>query len=139
MGAARRGGSTAGPSGRAPRCEPARSRLRSGAMLAITESAAEAINALVSRGDMPEGSGARIAADGEGQGLELALVPGPAEDDAVVEGQGATVYLEQTAAQVLGDKVLDIERFVESTGEEQLRFAIVPKDGLDGQSMNGSA
>jgi iron-sulfur cluster assembly protein len=108
-------------------------------MLAITESAAEAINALVSRGEMPEGSGARIAADGEGQGLELALVPGPAEDDAVVEGPGATVYLEQSAAQVLGDKVLDIERYVESTGEEQLRFAIVPKDGLDGPSRNGSA
>ncbi|WP_028926045.1 hypothetical protein [Pseudonocardia acaciae] len=96
-------------------------------MLAITENAAQAINALVSRGEMPEGSGARIAADDAGQGLELALVPGPAADDAVVQGAGATVYLEPGAAQVLGDKTLDVERFTEADGEEQLRFAIVPQ------------
>lgn len=95
-------------------------------MLAITENAAQAINALVSRGEMPEGSGARIAADEGGQGLELALVPGPAEHDAVVQDSGATVYLEPGAAQVLGDKTLDVERFTEADGEEQLRFAIVP-------------
>ncbi|HEY4007442.1 MAG TPA: adhesin [Pseudonocardia sp.] len=94
-------------------------------MLAITESAAEAINALVSLNEMPEGSGARIATDGQGEGLELALVPSPAQDDTVVQGSGATVYLENTAAQVLGDKMLDVER-VEENGEEQMRFAIVP-------------
>lgn len=96
-------------------------------MLAITESAAQAINALVSRDEMPEGAGARIATDGAGEGLELALVPGPAEHDAVVQDSGATVYLEQGAAQVLGDKTLDVERYTEETGEEQLRFAIVPR------------
>jgi len=106
-------------------------------MLAITESAAEAINALVSRGAMPEGSGARIASDGAGEGLELALVPGPAEDDTVVQGPGATVYLEQTAAQVLGDKILDVERYNENGGEEQLRFAIVPQGGPNGQVPGG--
>jgi Fe-S cluster assembly iron-binding protein IscA len=98
-------------------------------MLAITENAAEAINALVSRGEMPEGSGARIATDGAGQGLELALVPGPGQDDTVVEGRGAKVYLEQNAAEVLGDKVLDVEQFTEPSGEPQLRFAIVPQGG----------
>ncbi|HEY2205483.1 MAG TPA: adhesin [Pseudonocardia sp.] len=98
-------------------------------MLAITDNAAEAINALVTQGEMPEGAGARIAADGAGEGLELALVPGPAQDDTVVEGSGATVYLEQGAAQVLGDKTLDVEKYTENTGEEQLRFAIVPQQG----------
>jgi Fe-S cluster assembly iron-binding protein IscA len=96
-------------------------------MLAITESAADAINALVSLNEMPEGSGARIAADGQGHGLELALVQRPAKDDTVVEDCGATVYLEQSAAQVLGDKTLDVERVTEDGGEEQMRFAIVPQ------------
>lgn len=97
-------------------------------MLAITESAAEAINALVSLNEMPEGSGARIATDDQGQGLELALVQTPSQEDTVVEGSGAKVYLEHNAAQVLGDKTLDVEQVAEGAGEEaQMRFAIVPQ------------
>ena len=103
-------------------------------MLAITESAAQAINALVQRGEMPEGSGARIAADSTGEGLELALVSGPAEHDAVIQDGGATVYLEAGAAQVLGNKTLDVERYIEDNGEEQLRFAIVPQEAPDGSA-----
>lgn len=95
-------------------------------MLAITESAADAINALVSQGELPEGAGARIAADDQGEGLELAVVPTPAPKDTVVKENGATVFLEQTAAEVLTDKTLDIERITETPGQEQLRFAIVP-------------
>lgn len=98
-------------------------------MLAITENAAQAINALVSQGELPEGSGARIASDQGGEGLELALVAGPAENDAVVSNAGATVFLEQGAAQVLGDKTLDVEQYTEPNGEQQLRFAIVPSQG----------
>ena len=97
-----------------------------GRMLAITESAAEAINALVSLNEMPEGSGARIATDDQGQGLELALVQNPSQDDTVVGGGGAKVYLDQNAAQVLGDKTLDVEQVDEDT---QVRFAIVPQQG----------
>jgi iron-sulfur cluster assembly protein len=100
-------------------------------MLAITESAAAAITALVSQSEMPQGSGARIAADGAGQGLELALVPGPAEHDMIVEGQGATIYLEPRAAGALDDKVLDVERYTEPNGEEQLRFALAPQGGSE--------
>jgi len=44
-----------------------------------------------------------------------------------VEGRGAKVYLEQNAAQVLGDKTLDVEQYTEESGEPQLRFAIVPQ------------
>jgi iron-sulfur cluster assembly protein len=98
-------------------------------MLAITESAADAINALVSQGELPDGSGARIAADAQGEGLELAMVPNPAPQDTVVSGHGAQVFLEQTAAQVLTDKTLDVERVTEEPGQDQLRFAIVPSQG----------
>lgn len=96
-------------------------------MLAITESAAAAITALVSNSQMPQGAGARIAPDSGGQGLELALVSAPDEHDMVLEGQGATVYLEPRAAGALDDQVLDVERFSEPGGEEQLRFALLPQ------------
>ena len=95
-------------------------------MLAISETAAEAISTLLTRGDMPAGAGARIAADGNGQGLELALVSEPAQDDAVVRSGDAVVYLEQQAAQALEDKVLDIEQVTSPAGEDQIQFAIVP-------------
>lgn len=94
--------------------------------MAITENAADAINALVSQGELPEGAGARIATDEGGGGLELAMVPSPAPQDTVVKDHGATVFLEDTAAQVLADKTLDVEPIPEQNSEGQLRFTIVP-------------
>jgi hypothetical protein len=49
----------------------------------------------------------------------------------VVEGQGATVYLEPRAAGALDDQVLDVERYTEPDGIEQVRFALVPQQGLE--------
>jgi Fe-S cluster assembly iron-binding protein IscA len=95
-------------------------------MLAITETAADAINALVTQGSLPEGAGARIATDGQGEGLELAMAAGPAPSDTVVNGHGATVFVEEGAAQVLSDKTLDVESVGGNPAEAQLRFAIVP-------------
>ncbi|HEY1967969.1 MAG TPA: adhesin [Pseudonocardia sp.] len=95
-------------------------------MLAITENAADAINALVSQGELPDGAGARIAADERGDGLELAMAPSPAPNDTVVRDHGAAVFLEQTAARVLTDKTLDVEPVPEQGAQGQLRFTIVP-------------
>jgi hypothetical protein len=50
----------------------------------------------------------------------------------VVEDQGATVYLEPRAADALDDQVLDVERYTEPNGEEQLRFALVPRAAQGG-------
>jgi len=69
---------------------------------------------------------ARIATDEGGGGLELAMVPSPAPQDTVVKDHGATVFLEDTAAQVLADKTLDVEPIPEQNSEGQLRFTIVP-------------
>jgi Fe-S cluster assembly iron-binding protein IscA len=97
-------------------------------MLAITETAAQAINSLISASQMPEGAGLRIAPQQEApsEALELSVAPAPAEEDTVVEGGGATVFLEPTAALVLDDKVLDVQRVMEED-EEQYRFAIAPQ------------
>jgi Fe-S cluster assembly iron-binding protein IscA len=39
--------------------------------------------------------------------LQVSVVPLPAEDDEVIEEQGASVFLEPEAAALLDDKVLD--------------------------------
>ncbi|MQA13411.1 MAG: adhesin [Pseudonocardiaceae bacterium] len=97
-------------------------------MLTITETAAQAINSLVTANEMPEGAGLRIAGQQEDQpeALELSVAATPSEQDSVLEGGGAKVFLEPVAAQVLDDKVLDVQRVTEE-GEEQLRFAIAPQ------------
>lgn len=97
-------------------------------MLAITETAAQAITTLIAAHEMPEGAGLRIAAQpaAEPDALELSVAAAPSEEDAVLVGGGATIFLEPVAAETLDDKVLDVETVTED-GAEQLRFAIAPQ------------
>jgi iron-sulfur cluster assembly protein len=79
-------------------------------VLAITENAAEAIQAIVaSSPEAPQEAGLRIAArPGEKEKrLDLMIAAVPAEDDEVVEEHGAHVFLDAEAASYLDDKVLD--------------------------------
>lgn len=94
-------------------------------MLAITETAAEAIKSLVSASEMPEGAGLRIAGDAAGEPgtLGLRVAPGPEEQDTVIDGDGAMLFLEPVAAQVLDDKILDAQT-VNEDGQQQVQFAI---------------
>lgn len=85
-------------------------------MLAITPTAADAIQALVDRTEAPEGTGLRIAAhapdnadqDGATQ-LEVTLATEPAETDEVVDEQGAHVFVAPDVAGFLNDKLLDAQ------------------------------
>lgn len=97
-------------------------------MLALTQEAADTIRQLT-EGPMAEGvriSATPPAADGQA-GLQIELAPGPSADDAVVEAEGAHIYLEAEAMQVLDDKVLhaDVE------GDE-VRFAILEQPEGEG-------
>jgi len=82
-------------------------------MLVLTEAAAEAVKALTSTPQAPEGSGLRIASSGaasESPGeLQVSAAPGPGENDQVIDAAGARVYLEPQAAAYLDDKVLDAQ------------------------------
>ena len=82
-------------------------------MLAISQSAAEAIRGLGDAPQVPEGAGLRIVArTGEGEGdvaLELSLTATPAEEDEVVEEEGAQVFLDPAAADLLDDKRLEAQ------------------------------
>ncbi len=92
------------------------------ALLALTDSAVEAVKRIVSSSEeVPETAGLRMVAEQTGMqtSFQLSVVPVPAEDDEVIEEQGARVFLEPEAASLLGDKVLDA-----SVEQDQVAFAI---------------
>lgn len=76
-------------------------------MLTLTENASTIINDLIHQPGAPETVGVRITDQTPEPGL--AMVPATAAEpgDQVVEDGGATVYLDETAAALLEDKVLD--------------------------------
>jgi Fe-S cluster assembly iron-binding protein IscA len=81
-------------------------------VLELTAAAAEAICTLLAAQAVPSGGGLRITvtapANGDEQpGYEMAVVTGPAASDAVVERDGAFVYLEPAALGTFTDTVLD--------------------------------
>ena len=79
-------------------------------MLALTENAVEAVQEILSSSEeAPELGGLRLAAEPAGtqMNLQLSVVALPAEDDEVIEEQGARLFLDPEAASLLDDKVLD--------------------------------
>ena len=92
------------------------------ALLALTDNAVEAVKNIVSSSDeTSETSGLRVVAERAGTqaSLQLSVVLLPAEDDAIIEEQGARVFLEQEAASLLDDKVLDA-----TVDQNQVAFTI---------------
>jgi iron-sulfur cluster assembly protein len=92
------------------------------ALLALTDSAVQAVKDIVSSSDeLLETGGLRLVAERGAitTNFELSIVPLPAEDDEVIEEQGARVFLEPKAASLLDDKILDA-----SVERNQIAFAI---------------
>lgn len=92
-------------------------------MLTLTPAAAEVVRTILA--DAPEDAkgGLRIAPGeptAEGVAFEMTLVDAPEDDDQTVEEDGATLYLEPEAAEILDDKILDAE-----VGDGQIRFAVI--------------
>jgi iron-sulfur cluster assembly protein len=80
------------------------------ALLALTDSAVEAVkNILSSSDEVSETGGLRMVAERAGRqaNFQLSVVQLPAEDDEVIEEQGARVFLDSGAASLLDDKDLD--------------------------------
>ena len=95
-------------------------------MLALTDNAVEAVRDIVSSSDeASETSGLRMVAEREGMqaNFQLSVVPLPAEDDEVIDEQGARIFLEPKAASLLDDKVLDA-----SVEQDQVAFTIADQD-----------
>ena len=90
-------------------------------MLTLTENASMAVKSIVGQvPDAPDG-GLRIRDTGSAEtGFELGVSPQPETTDAVVEVEGARVFLDAGAALALDDKVLDAQ--MEQDGS--VRFAL---------------
>lgn len=81
-------------------------------MLAITETAAEAIRGIVAAPELPDGAGLRIATQpgsGAAGALEVSVADTPAATDQVVDEAGARVFVEADAIDLLDDKLLDAQ------------------------------
>jgi iron-sulfur cluster assembly protein len=77
-------------------------------MLTLTETAQDVVKEIVSRSGEPDGAGLRIEArDPDATEFAVDVAPAPGEHDEVVEQSGARVFLGETAAQALDDKMLD--------------------------------
>ncbi|WP_353807148.1 iron-sulfur cluster assembly accessory protein [Agromyces sp. SYSU T00194] len=90
-------------------------------MLTLTETASTVVKTIVAQTPGLDDGGLRINTDQPG-GTEFAVsvAPAPEDSDAVVEAEGAKVFLGQFAALALDDKVLDAQ-----VGEDgTVRFAI---------------
>ncbi len=89
-------------------------------MLTLTENAATAVKTLTSQIPTTTG-GIRISDSGSPEaGFALALAEAPQEEDAVVETDGARVFVAPAAAIALDDRVLDAQ----TDGDGAFSFAL---------------
>jgi iron-sulfur cluster assembly protein len=107
-----------------------------GSVLTLTPTAAEVVRTLVEQSPAPDSGGLRIAAGeetGEGVPLELSIVDEPEPADERVEQEGATVYLDPNAAELLDDKLLDAQ-----VAEDHVTFTLRDDDSGESFSPNGT-
>jgi iron-sulfur cluster assembly protein len=91
-------------------------------MLTLTENATSVIKTITESPETPDGGGLRISQDDpENTDLAVTAVERPHPGDQVLEEQGARVFLEETAAETLDDKVLDAQ--VDQAGGVQFSLA----------------
>jgi len=89
-------------------------------LLTITENAVTEIRNLTDLPEAPEGGGVRIATDPTAGSLTLSLAATPAEDDTVLDNDGARLFLDSNANALLDDKTLDA--VADPSG--QIQFAV---------------
>ncbi|GGO01745.1 MULTISPECIES: adhesin [Micromonospora] len=76
-------------------------------MLTMTDNAVLVIRDLANQQDVAQDGGVRIAADADAGSLTVELVPEPVQGDRVVDNQGARIFLDEDAAELLGDASVD--------------------------------
>ena len=76
-------------------------------MLTLTDHAQTAVRTMTQDPQAPEGAGLRITPSNEG--LELMLVAEPVAGDALIDDEGARVFVEPQAAQLLDGQTLDAQ------------------------------
>jgi iron-sulfur cluster assembly protein len=83
-------------------------------MLTLTQDASTAIEGILASPGIPDGAGIRITLAPAGNssepvaGLQLAVAENPDVSDQVIEDSGARVFVQDTVADALADKELDV-------------------------------
>jgi iron-sulfur cluster assembly protein len=92
-------------------------------MLTLTENASAIVNEITSQPGLAETAGLRITSDTSPEpAFEVSAAQQAEPGDQVVEQGGATVYLDESAAQLLDDKVLDAA--VDPAGKVEFALAL---------------
>ncbi|GAA2732933.1 hypothetical protein GCM10009867_09940 [Pedococcus aerophilus] len=92
-------------------------------MLTLTENASTIVKTLVDQTEVGDDAGLRFSQEDPAAGaLTVTTSEQPVPGDAVVESDGAKVFLDETAAVALADQVLDAN--VDQSGAVQ--FSIIP-------------
>jgi iron-sulfur cluster assembly protein len=78
-------------------------------VLTLTERAAETIRTLTSQPGIPADTGLRMSVQDSAAGTLALSLEGPQPGDSVIEDSGARVFVEQDAADIVGDSELDAE------------------------------
>ncbi|MEH0818587.1 MULTISPECIES: adhesin [unclassified Micromonospora] len=89
-------------------------------MLKMTDNAVLVIRDLAVQQDVAEDGGLRIAADTNAGSLTIELVPEPVQGDQVVDNQGARIFLDADAAELLNETSVDA--VVDDEGVVQFGF-----------------
>ena len=89
-------------------------------MLTLTQNATLIVKEIADQQGGAEGTGLRITAGVDEPGLTVTTAELPEPGDQVLEQDGATVYLDEGAATMLDDKVLDAERQPEFSKVQKL-------------------
>ena len=97
-------------------------------MLTLSQSAVEAVDALLHMPEMPDDAGLRIRPAGDSQ-LTVEIAPEPAPGDQVIEEGGARVFVDSEAAPVLDNATLDAQM-----DGDQVAFGLTPTGSENGSS-----
>ncbi|MEW2591180.1 iron-sulfur cluster biosynthesis family protein [Micromonospora aurantiaca] len=89
-------------------------------MLTMTDNAVLVIRDLAAQQDVADAGGLRIAADTDAGSLSIELVPQPLQGDQVVDTEGARIFLDSDAAELLNDTSVDA--VVDEEGVVQFGF-----------------
>lgn len=94
-------------------------------VLFLTENAQSIVTDLAAQPGQPGAAGLRIVSESEVEpALLVSTAAAPEPGDITVEQDGATVYLDQTAALLLDDKILDAA--VHPDGKVEFALAVQP-------------
>ena len=94
-------------------------------MLTLTENASTVVKSIVDQSGGTADGGLRISQDAaDSPALHVMPTEAPQPGDQILEEDGARVFLEETAAVTLDDKILDAQ--VDETGGVQFTIAVQP-------------